>query len=113
MILVTVQTISDPATILAAAQIPLAGQRLPLQFRFPKRIPADAGTIVSPSEDLMVQATVCAQENVSRATKTCAQPILSGFGLAKALQFPSPENPLQTVSLRAGVSIALDFPHYN
>ena len=107
---ITVRRASAPDTVLLAAQVPLASQRLPLQFRFPK--PRNDAIIVPlSSEDLIVQANVCAPENVNRATKSCTHDnaiFMSGVGIAKALQFPVPDDPSQKISLRAGVSIALE-----
>ena len=109
VVLLTVRKASDPDAVLLAAQIPLATQRLPLQFRFPKPTANNDTTRDSLSlEDLIVQAQVCAPENVDRTTKSCTETVMTGLGIAKALQFSSPEDPSQKVSLRAGVSIALE-----
>lgn len=107
VVVITVTKTSQPDTILLAAQVPLASQRLPLQFRFPQQRNEIA---VPPSEDLIVRANVCAPENVNRSTKRCTTGtiLLSGSGMAKALQFSVPDNSSQNVSLRSGVSIALE-----
>lgn len=118
MVLVTVRKVSDPDQILLAAQIPIASQRLPLQFQFPS--PRKGGprggstTAITETDDLLVKANVCLPENVNRTTKTCSNTILSGKGIAKALTFQPNDNntnsglPTSTrVSFRAGVSIAL------
>ena len=104
VVILTVRKASDSDTVFLAAKIPLASQRLPLQFRFPK--PTDTTNLSS--EDLIVQAQVCAPENVDRTTKSCTETVMTGLGIAKALQFTSPDDPSQQVSLRAGVSIALE-----
>ena len=83
-----------------AAKIPLASQSLPLQFQFPE--PTNA-----PMTDLVVRASVCFPEDIDRSKRLCDVPLLSGSGVAKALHFPSPDDPDQTVTLRAGVSIGL------
>ena len=102
--LVTVRRQSNPEQVLQAARIPLATQRLPLQFQFPRR----DNPIMEEQEDLIVEAVVCDPLKVDLATKTCAKPFMTGSGVAKALSFPSPDDPSQVVRLRAGVSVALE-----
>eukprot|EP00977_Amphora_coffeiformis_P002658 scaffold513_cov169-Amphora_coffeaeformis.AAC.12 len=105
VVVLSVRKVSDPDTILRAAQIPLNSQRLPLQFQFPNK----NNMYVASTEDLMVQAEVCIPENLNRTTKRCTETIMAGSGLAKALRFPSPDDPSRFVSFRAGVSIALEY----
>ena len=104
VMLVTVRRQSNPEQVLQAARIPLATQRLPLQFQFPRR----DNPIMEEQEDLIVEAVVCDPLKVDLATKTCAKPFMTGSGVAKALSFPSPDDPSQVVRLRAGVSVALE-----
>lgn len=106
MIVLSVRKFTDPDSIIRAAQIPLNSQRLPLQFQFPN-IRNDTSL---DSEDLLVQASVCVPENVDRGTKSCTESIMVGSGLAKALQFKTPDDPSMMVSVRAGVSIPLEYP---
>jgi hypothetical protein len=103
IILVNVKRASHPNESVMSAQIPVANQRLPIQFQFSSRPSFDVGA----AEDLLVDAQVCRPEDVNVATKSCKDPLLAGSGLAKALQFQSPEDPGKVVRLRSGVSVAL------
>jgi hypothetical protein len=103
VILVNVRRSSRPDESVMAAQIPVANQRLPIQFQFSNRPSFDVGA----AEDLLVDALVCRPEDVNVAAKSCQNPLLAGVGLAKALQFQSPEDPGKVVRLRSGVSVAL------
>jgi len=111
VIVLTVRDISNPDTILRAAQIPLNSQRLPLQFQLPNNDDENNNLSLTNSNDLIVQAQVCVPESVNRVTKSCTESIMVGSGLAKALQLPSPDDPAKVVNFRAGVSIALKYPN--
>lgn len=108
VILVKVHKASDPpdtANIVLAALIPLATQRLPLQFQFPQTKTDDPSLA---TQDLLVQAGICMPDQVNRTTKSCGTALLSGTGVAKALQFTTSAGDSSVVNLRAGVSIALE-----
>jgi hypothetical protein len=106
IVLVTVRTLQNPDVVLGGAKFPAS--KLPIRFRLNEQNVLKEQAAVwktAQTQDLLLQAEVCMQEDLQKTT--CSKVFMRAVGASKSLQLQT-QNGDGTLNVRAAASLSLE-----